>query len=203
MTARAPDRRRPPTLRSRLSLIAVSVAALLMAVLVVAFNAIVRHQLDQRADDHLRTRAAAVASTVDTNGRRARVVEVPDDDALDSDVWIYAGRERLESPPTAADGGPLNQVADALAADRQPHCITVSASVQGPVRLCASPVTGSAPATVVAAVSLVPYRTSADTVLHATLALGAAMLVLTYALTRLAVRRALRPVQAMTEQAAA
>lgn len=56
---------------------------------------------------------------------------------------------------------------------------------------------------VVAAVSLVPYRTSADTVLHATVALGAAMLVLTYALTRLAVRRALRPVQAMTEQAAA
>ncbi|MEU3403128.1 hypothetical protein ABZ766_04120 [Streptomyces sp. NPDC006670] len=54
-----------------------------------------------------------------------------------------------------------------------------------------------------AAVSLSPYQASADTVLHATLALGAVMLVLTYVLTRLAVGRALRPVQAMTEQAAA
>ncbi|MFF2191827.1 sensor histidine kinase [Streptomyces sp. NPDC058157] len=201
MTERSSAGRRPLTLRSRLSLIAVSVAALLMAVLIVAFNAVVRHQLDQRADDHLRTRAAAVASTVDTDGRKARVVEVPNDDALDSDVWIYAGTERLESPPAAADDGPVNQVADSLAAGRHPRCVTVSG--HAPVRLCASPVTGSAPATVVAAVSLVPYRTSADTVLHATLALGAVMLVLTYALTRVAVRRALRPVQAMTEQAAA
>ncbi|MYT20512.1 sensor histidine kinase, partial [Streptomyces sp. SID7760] len=91
MTASIPAGRRPLTLRSRLSLIAVSIAALLMAVLILAFNAIVRHQLDQRADDHLRTRAGAVASTVDTTGRQARVVEVPNDDVLDSDVWIYAG----------------------------------------------------------------------------------------------------------------
>lgn len=201
MTAHIPAGRRPLTLRSRLSLIAVSIAALLMAVLILAFNAIVRHQLDQRADDHLHTRAGAVASTVDTTGRQARVVEVPNDDALDSDVWIYAGTERLEAPPTAADDGPLSQIADTLAAGRRPHCVT--AGDRDPVRLCALPVPGQAPATVVAAVSLVPYRTSADTVLHATLALGAAMLVLTYALTRLAVRRALRPVQAMTEQAAA
>ncbi|MEU9001930.1 HAMP domain-containing sensor histidine kinase [Streptomyces sp. NPDC048551] len=201
MTAHTPARRRPLTLRSRLSLIAVSIAALLMAVLIAAFNGIVRHQLDQRADDHLRTRAAAVASTVDTNGPKARVVEVPNDDALDSDVWIYAGTERLEAPPAAAGDGPVARAADALAVGRRPHCATVVD--RNPVRLCALPVTGNAPATVVAAVSLVPYRTSADTVLHATLALGAAMLLLTYALTRLAVRRALRPVQGMTEQAAA
>lgn len=213
MRDRSPAGRRPLTLRGRLALIAVSIAALLMAVLVLAFNAIVRHQLDQRADDHLRTRAASVASTVETDGREARVVEVPNDDALDSDVWIYAGDERLESPPGAADDGPLTRVADGLARGmandaanglsdgRHPRCVTVSD--HAPVRLCALPVAGHAPATVVAAVSLVPYRTSADTVLHATLALGAVMLVLTYALTRLAVRRALRPVQAMTEQAAA
>ncbi|MEV7416180.1 HAMP domain-containing sensor histidine kinase [Streptomyces sp. NPDC089919] len=200
MTAPTPARR-PLTLRGRLSLTALAIAALLIAVLVVAFNGIVRHQLDQRADDHLRTRAAAVASTVDTTGRRARVVEVPNDDALDSGVWIYAGTRRLESPPSAAADGPLTRVADALAAAPRPHCAT--AAHRDPVRLCALRVPGHSPATVVAAVGLVPYRTSADTVLHATLALGAAMLVLTYALTRLAVRRALRPVQAMTEQATA
>ncbi|MFJ3913662.1 sensor histidine kinase [Streptomyces vinaceus] len=201
MTARTPARRRPLTLRGRLALIAVSVAALLMAVLIVAFNAIVRHQLNQRADDHLRTRAAAVASTVDTTGRKARVVEVPNDDALDSDVWIYAGTERVEAPTSAAGDGSLTRVADTLAAGPRPRCVT--AAGRDPVRLCALPVTGNAPATVVTAVGLLPYRTSADTVLHATLALGAAMLLLTYALTRLAVRRALRPVQVMTEQAAA
>ncbi|MFF0217607.1 sensor histidine kinase [Streptomyces vinaceus] len=201
MTAPTLARLRPLTLRGRLALIAVSVAALLMAVLIVAFNAVVRHQLDQRADDHLRTRAAAVASTVDTTGRKARVVEVPNDDALDSDVWIYAGTERVEAPPAAAGDGPLTRVADTLAAGPRPRCVTAAGSA--PVRLCALPVAGNAPATVVTAVGLVPYRSSADTVLHATLALGAAMLLLTYALTRLAVRRALRPVQVMTEQAAA
>ncbi|GLV87320.1 two-component sensor histidine kinase [Streptomyces lavendulae subsp. lavendulae] len=201
MTAPAPAGRRPLTLRSRLSLIAVSITALLMAVLIVAFNGIVRHQLDQRADDHLHTRTAAVASTVDTTGRKARIVEVPNDDALDSDVWIYAGTERLEAPPGAAQDGPLARAADTLAVGRRAHCVTTADP--DPVRLCALPLTGNAPATVVAAVGLVPYRTSADTVLHATLALGATVLVLTYVLTRLAVGRALRPVRAMTEQAAA
>ncbi|MYT21728.1 sensor histidine kinase, partial [Streptomyces sp. SID7760] len=110
-----------------------------------------------------------------------------------------------EAPPAAAGDGPLTKTADTLAAGRRPHCVTAGDRDRDrdPVRLCALPVPGQAPATVVAAVSLVPYRASADTVLHATLALGAAMLVLTYALTRLAVRRSLRPVQAMTEQAAA
>ncbi|MGW4698865.1 ATP-binding protein, partial [Streptomyces sp. NPDC004285] len=66
------------------------------------------------------------------------------------------------------------------------------------VRACAW-----APATVVVALGLAPYRSSADTILYASLALDAAMLACTYVLTRLAVGRALRPVGAMTDQAAA
>ncbi|MFC6986784.1 sensor histidine kinase [Streptomyces cirratus] len=54
----------------------------------------------------------------------------------------------------------------------------------------------------VTALDLTPYRASADTLLLASLALDAVMLACTYAVTRLAVGRALRPVRTMTEQAA-
>ncbi|WP_445045648.1 sensor histidine kinase [Streptomyces sp. SAS_272] len=48
---------------------------------------------------------------------------------------------------------------------------------------------------------LAPYRNSAATLLSGSLILDAVMLACTYALTRLAVGRALRPVRAMTDQA--
>jgi signal transduction histidine kinase len=60
---------------------------------------------------------------------------------------------------------------------------------------------GKGAAAVVTALDLSPYRSSADTMLFASLALDAAMLACTYALTRLAVGRALRPVRSMTEHA--
>ncbi|MFI1105687.1 sensor histidine kinase [Streptomyces melanogenes] len=194
---------RPRTLRGQLSLVACAAAALLMVVLTVGFNAVVRQRLQQQADDHLYTRAAAIAATVDTTGATARVVEVPNDDALDADVWIYAGPVRLEAPPGTVPGGRLDRAADALAADGGRHCATAEAPE--PVRLCVQPVTGSgsAPAAVVTARGLAPYRSTADTVLYASLALDAAMLACTYVLTRLAVGRALRPVRTMTEQATA
>lgn len=53
----------------------------------------------------------------------------------------------------------------------------------------------------VTALDLSPYRSSADTLLLGSLALDVVMLACTYALTRLAVGRALRPVRAMTDQA--
>lgn len=193
----------PHTLRGRLSLVALAAAALLMIVLTVVFNGVVRQRLQQQADDHLHTRATAIAATVDTTGPTARVVEVPNDDVLDSDVWIYAGPVRLEAPPGAAAGGPVSRAADALAAGGGRRCTTVG--VREKVRLCVQPVTGtgSARAAVVTALPLAPYRSSADTALYASLALDAAMLACTYVLTRLAVGRALRPVHTMTEQATA
>ncbi|MEV7427452.1 MULTISPECIES: sensor histidine kinase [unclassified Streptomyces] len=197
-----PHRPGPNTLRGRLALVAVTAAALLMVVLTVAFNGVVRQRLQQQADDHLHTRAAAVAATVDTTGATARVVEVPHDDLLDADVWIYAGSERLEAPPAAVDG-PLTRAADALAAGGGRRCVTLDSAE--PVRLCTQPVPGPGPAraAVVTALGLAPYRSSADTVLYASLGLDAAMLACTYVLTRLAVGRALRPVRTMTDQATA
>ncbi|MFJ2816285.1 ATP-binding protein [Streptomyces sp. NPDC087294] len=187
----------PRTLRGRLSLVALTTATLLMVVLTVAFNAVAQQRLRHQADDELRTRAAAVATTVDTGGTTVRVLETSHDDVLDADVWIYAGRRLLEAPPNA---GSLTRVADALAGRGGQRCVT--ADLHGPLRLCSRPVPGPhGDAMVVTALDLSPYRSSADTLLVGSLTLDAVMLACTYALTRLAVGRALRPVRTMTEQA--
>lgn len=186
----------PRTLRGRLSLVAVTTAALLTLVLTVAFNVVAQHRLQHQADDELRTRAAAVATTIDTAGTTVRIPETSNDALLDANVWIYADGRLLEEPPNA---GPLTRVADALAGRGGRRCVT--ADVDGPLRLCSQPVSGDSEATVVTALDLSPYRSSADTLLLGSLALDAVMLACTYALTRLAVGRALRPVRTMTDQA--
>ncbi|MEV6495993.1 sensor histidine kinase [Streptomyces prunicolor] len=187
----------PRTLRGRLSLVALLTAAPLMLVLTVAFDSVAQRRLQHQADDELRTRAAAVATTVDTRGTTVRVLESANDALLDADVWIYADRQLLEQPPAA---GRSTRVADALARYGGHRCVT--ATVRRPLRLCSQPVPGSGSrATVVTALDLSAYRGSADTLLMGSLALDAVMLACTYALTRLAVGRALRPVRTMTDQA--
>ncbi|MBD3004936.1 HAMP domain-containing sensor histidine kinase [Streptomyces sp. 5-10] len=192
----------PRTLRGRLSLVALTTAALLVTVLTVVFNTAVERHLRHQADDELRARATAVAATVDTSGPRVRVLETANDQLLDTNVWIYAGKRLLEKPPATSESGPLTRTADRLAARGAPDCATVPAEGHRSVRLCARPVNGGdAAATVVTALDLAPYRSSADTLLWGSLILDAVMLVCAYVLTRLAVGRALRPVRTMTDQA--
>ncbi|MFF4910303.1 ATP-binding protein [Streptomyces sp. NPDC001260] len=197
-----PHRLAPRTLRGRLSLVALTTAALLMAVLTVAFNAVLDRHLQHQADDELRTRAAAVATTIDTSGPRVRVVETANDPLLDANVWIYDGTRLLEKPPTAPADNALTRAADRLATGGGRGCVTARAENPRFVRLCSRPVTGGrASATVVTALDLAPYRNSARMVLLGSLILDAVMLACTYVLTRLAVGRALRPVRTMTDQA--
>ncbi|PBC86067.1 MULTISPECIES: HAMP domain-containing sensor histidine kinase [unclassified Streptomyces] len=205
LLAASARRCRPRTLRGRLSLIALTTAALVMVVLTVVFNTIVRQRLQQQADDELRTRAGAVAATVDTRHHPVRVLETPGDAALDTNVWIYAGTRLLEHPSSAPPGDTVTATAARLAAHGGKRCAAMTAGDR--IRLCAEPVgaarpgTGPAAAVVVTAMDLAPYHASADTLLIASLALDAGVLACTYAVTRLAVGRALRPVRAMTEQA--
>ncbi|MCQ8187059.1 sensor histidine kinase [Streptomyces rugosispiralis] len=192
----------PRTLRGRLSLVALTTAALLITALTVVFNTVVERHPRHQADDELRARATAVAATVDTSGPRVRVLETANDQLLDTNVWIYAGKRLLEKPPATVQGSPLTRTADRLTARGAPGCATVQAEGQRSVRLCARPVSGGdAKATVVAALDLAPYQSSADTLLVGSLTLDAFMLVCAYVLTRLAVGRALRPVRTMTDQA--
>ncbi|WP_427165191.1 sensor histidine kinase [Streptomyces sp. C1-1] len=197
-----PDRLTPKTLRGRLSLVALTTAALLMAVLTVAFNAVMDRHLQHQADDELRNRAAAVATTIDTSGPRVRIVETVNDGLLDANVWIYDGTRLVEKPPRAPAGNALTSAAGRLAAGGRGVCVTARAENPRFVRLCSRPVTGGhSAATVVTALDLAPYRNSARTVLLGSLILDAVMLACTYLLTRLAVGRALRPVRTMTDQA--
>lgn len=192
----------PRTLRGRLSLVALTTAALLMTVLTVVFNTAMDRHLQHQADDELHNRAAAVATTVDTSGPRVRVLETVNDSLLDANVWIYTGTRLLEKPPSAAADSALTRAADRLAARGRPVCATGHTDNPRFVRLCSQPVSGPrSTATVVTAVDLAPYRNSAGTLLSGSLILDAVMLACTYALTRLAVGRALRPVRTMTDQA--
>ncbi|MGW3564731.1 sensor histidine kinase [Streptomyces sp. NPDC000941] len=181
---------------------ALTTAALLMTILTVVFNAVMDRHLQHQADDELRNRVAAVATTIDTSGPRVRVLETVNDRVLDANVWIYTGTRLLEKPPSATAGSSLTQDVDRLAAQQKRACITVHAHDHRTARLCSQPIAGRhATATVVTALDLAPYRSSADTLLLGSLILDAVMLGCTYVLTRLSVGRALRPVRTMTEQA--
>jgi len=190
----------PRTLRGRLSLVALTTATLLMVVLTVAFNTVIRQRLQHQADDELHTRAAAVATTIDTSGPTVRVLETSNDQLLDTNVWIYTGTRLLEQPPSTTAHSTLAHAADSLTRQGGTHCLT--AEEPDPARLCSLPVSGGrSTATVITALDLTPYRSSATTLLLASLCLDAVMLACTYLLTRLAVGRALRPVATMTDQA--
>ncbi|WP_052865375.1 sensor histidine kinase [Streptomyces niger] len=204
MSASAPGIRTfslvPRTLRGRLSLAALTVAALVMVFLTAAFNLMVRHHLQRQADDELYARAAAVAATVDTSGAVPRVLEVPDDTLLDTNAWIYVRDRLIEQPPSTSTTSPLTRAAGGLLRRGRHRCTTMSAD--GPVRLCARPVPARKDTvTVVTALHLTPYQELADILLVGSLALDAVTLIGTYVMTQLVVGRALRPVRTMTDQA--
>lgn len=56
---------------------ALTTATLLMVILTVTFNTVAQQRLQHQADDQLHSRAAAVATTVDTSGTAVRVLETP------------------------------------------------------------------------------------------------------------------------------
>lgn len=89
----------PRTLRGRLSLVALTTAALIMTLLTFVFNLAITRHLQHQVDAELRNRAEAVATTIDTSGSRARVLETANDHLLDTNVWIYADGRLLERPP--------------------------------------------------------------------------------------------------------
>ncbi|MCX4730458.1 ATP-binding protein [Streptomyces sp. NBC_01363] len=195
----------PRTLRGRLALMALATGALWIGVLTTVFNLALDKRLHGQADDVLRTRAEAVAATVDVRPDGRLVVREPAEDrALDAGVWIFQGGTVIEKPPTAPAG--LEAQAARLAGRRETFADTKG---PGSWRLYAFPVDtpareGHPPVragTVVSSVNLDPYRSTADTALIGSIALAVLLLATIYLLTRLVVRRALRPVTAMSEQA--
>ena len=188
----------PRTLRGRVSLVGLVVIAAWVAVLIAGFNTYLRGRLDGQVDEVLRARAEAAAATVEVaRDRRLAVLETPADSTLDQGIWVYQGRraiERSAGPPQ------LQALVDAVAADGS-----------GPARadgdrdrLYTVPVVdrGVRIGVVVAGVSLAPYRHAERAALTGSAGVAVLLLVGAYPVLRLAVRRALRPVEAMTRQAA-
>jgi signal transduction histidine kinase len=189
--------RRFQTLRGRLTAIALLAAAAAITVLTVAFNVVLTRRLDADADARLRSQAAAASTTVAREDGRIVVHESPDDEAIDRQVWIYAGTRALERPVASVA---LQRSADALAGRSD----VFTQEHGGRVRLYAAPLTenGRQIGTVVAAESLDAYHRTTRLALVGSIALGAVLLAAVFGLTWLIIGRALHPVREMTRSAA-
>ena len=184
------------TLRGRVSLLGLLVIAAWAVVLTVGFDVAMHARLNRQRDAVLRDRAATVAATVFVSARG--VVTVHDrsgDEALDSGIWVYAGRHAIERP---GGGAALQAVADSLVA-------------RGPVfgsshkyRLYSEPLMlgHRQVGTVVASSSNTPYERAFAETVEGSAVVAALMLGGAYPVFRFAAARALAPVDAMTRQAA-
>jgi signal transduction histidine kinase len=188
-------RLRSASLRSRLMAAVLLSVAGALAVTVLAFNVVLDGRLSSDATNLLHDRASAELSTLRVVDGRLVAAESPDDAALDSQVWVFTGTRPLERPrvPPRLD----RAAAGLVGAGRR----TIEV---GSTRMYAVPVVrqGRRLGTVVAGVSLQPYQRTARIALVSSIILGLLLLVGVTLLTRWLVRAALRPVAAMTRQAA-
>jgi len=192
--------RRPRSLRSRVTIAATLTLAFWVAVVTIGFNLALANRLAAQADDVLRLRAEAVASTlvISLTGD-VSVHDTRPDAAIDRGTWTFEGSRLIEGPAvTTVVGGQ----AQALAAHNNRHAET---DEPYPVRLYAQPVMsqGHKVATVVSSVELAPYAQIRNAVLLGSAVLALLLMGGVFLVMRLAVSRALSPVQAMTQQAAA
>jgi signal transduction histidine kinase len=179
---------------------ALAVIAAFVVTLTIGLNVVLNNQLRKQADDILRVRAEAAASTVLVAPSGAvRIQDAHDDDAIDVGTWIFEGTVPLERPtaPTV-----VQRRAELLAGVGERFDQTQSPDAV--VRLYALPVRadGHQVATVVTSLSLVPYRRTAALTLLGSSLFAAALLVVVYLVFRAVVTRALRPVESMGQQAA-
>ncbi|MGV9269626.1 sensor histidine kinase [Kitasatospora sp. NPDC003701] len=191
--------RSPATLRGRLALLAVAATAVWVAVLTAAFNIELGARLRHQADELVRTRATAVAATMEAQPDGRIVEHEPaDDTALDVGIWIYHGTTAVQRP-NAPDA--LQDRADRLAGTGESSTDT---SEPHAFRLYALPImAGDRQAgTVVASAGLDAYRSTARSVLAGSIGLGVLLLTGVYLVTRTVVGRALRPVDEMSDRAA-
>ncbi|TDT98117.1 signal transduction histidine kinase [Streptomyces sp. 846.5] len=191
-----PRLRRPSTLRGRLALLALAMAAVWVTGLTLAFNLVLDNQLRQQADQQLRARAAAIATTVTVQADgTVTVQETSGDNILDTGVWIYQGSTNIERPNADAS---LQRAADGLAG-ASGRFVTVGGSRMYAVALTHA---GHQVGTVVTQASLSAYTFTSRAALAGSTTLGLLLLGCVYLVARTVVGRALRPVAEMSAIAA-
>ena len=184
------------TLRGRVSLLALAVIAAWLAVLTIAFNLYLAHRLHAQSDAALRVRAQAASATVAVAADRVVVRESTTDSDLDSDIWIYSAGRALERPSAPPD---LQRFVTTLVGTSE-HFTTL----EDDARVYVLPVSvgGRVVATVIAAQSTAGEHRAEKLTLAGSLVVSGLLLAVAYPVVRVAVRRALDPMDAMARQAA-
>jgi two-component system OmpR family sensor kinase len=187
-------------LRDRVTLATALVLAVGLALLTLALNLVLSHQLDKDLSSVLRERADVQLAAITIQRGRLVSREAPNDEALDEQTWIYQYARtvhRSAAPPS------VQRAADTLAAASRPGA---EVSVAGAVRLRVEPIFTDNHARRVGAVvvgaSLVPYEHTEHLALAATILLDCFLLTAGVLLARRAVGKALQPVAEMTRRAA-
>ncbi len=185
-------------LRRRLELSVIGAVAVVLVLLLIAFNVVLRHRLSAEADDALSSRASAELAAVRVLDGRLTVPEVPDAAAPDAQTWVFAGSRALERPRAA----PITERSAERLSNGPRRLENVAATR---TRLYAVPVVsnGQRLGTVVAAVSLEPYDNTARTALAGSAVLGILVLIVVAVAARVLISRSLAQVTHMTRQAEA
>lgn len=192
----------PRTLRTRIALLGVTVTGVWVVALTLGFVLVLGAQLDQQADSVLRTRAEAVASTVEVAADGAvSVREGPDDgsdEASDVGTWVFAGTTVVD----AASGGrpPAHEVVRLAGTGERK--VEIDADHLTAAYALPVPADGPQVATVVTTLSLVPYRRTEDLAVAGSVLLALLFLGIVHLVLRTSTARALRPVEEMTDLAA-
>lgn len=189
----------PRSLRNRLALASLGVTAAWITLLTIGFNVLLGNQLRTQANDVLRSRAVAVAGTVEVSPTGSvRLRDADDDASVDAGIWIYQGGTAVRRRSSSAR---VQQAVTALVGTGQRY-----AQLPGPdpVRFYALPLrSGSRQVgTVVASLTLESYERTEELAQLGSVGLGMLLLAVMFLITRVNVERALRPVAAMTDQAA-
>ncbi|MCW2497766.1 MAG: Histidine kinase [Jatrophihabitans sp.] len=166
-------------------------------ILTISFNLLLANRLKSEADSALRTRATTAAATVAfKDGNAISVREGADDAVLDSGIWVYSKDGSVERPHGDAS--------IQAAADRLAHGPSRYLNNGETDRLYSLPLIdhGKRAGTVVASVSLEPYRHATKAALAGSALVAGFVLLGAYPVLRIAAGRALRPVDEMTKQAA-
>src|SRR3954449_678384 len=191
-------RRRPAGLRNRLLAVVLLATVLALIATTAGFNVLLASRLNATADDLLRTQVNTERAEVMIVRGRLTVPDFPRAGAvIDEPVWIFAGKRAIERPRTLLA---LDRQAFALAGGPQRTREVPSRSA----RMLAVPVRdrGRQVGTIVAAVSMTPYRRARDTALVSSLGVAVTLLLLVLVATRWVLAAGLRPVARMTAQAA-
>ncbi|GAA4585338.1 HAMP domain-containing sensor histidine kinase [Planotetraspora phitsanulokensis] len=185
-------------IRNKLVITATATLAAALGALTIGFSSVLSWRLEQDADGVLRARAEAAAANITIRQGHLALADTPYDEALDSSVWVFDGNGTLISSPSRLSR--LDPAARTVSTSPQP----TPRDVHDDTRMLALRLrdAGAPKATVVAALSLIPYEDAARTALIGALIFDVLILAIGAFFIRRTVLHALRPVGQMTAQAA-